>query len=572
MPPQIQALLEDRQKLMIIGGALAGVLLLIVIVSFFMFSGGSKGGARELNREEMTLATVNSIGQAIEIQALMSQQGINIVRTDIEGGKARLDFERGATLDDKDRAMVTLVQSGLMDRNVGLEIFDKSDLTASREEKRIRLIRARNGELARLIRKMDPIRDATVFISMPEPSLFKRDEEPLSATVQVDLPVGARLRRDQIASILNLLVGSIENLKAENVALSDTNGNVYNSVLPLSIGLIDKLQERDRYMEDKVRKQLDHLVGKDKFVVTVSTFLREAPKAEMELTYNPRTSAVQKSSRFGENMATQQQGAELQGGPASSYVPEELEVDVVDGVGGETEHSRRNYNRSGQEVEYNTGKKQTSQDFMPGSVEDITVAVTIDNGALPEDYDLEEFRALIARTASPLVRPENVSILFQDGTTGQANTTTTTKTETAWYATMPWWLWAIGALVLLALIIAILKAATRPVTVQAVGGQNEEELNYLRELTQNQAQQIEASQRQTQQIIEQQQQQLQQLTTQQQQVASVAGIEELRQTLQALQQQPVAIEQTAGGGGEVLPDDLPEDTLQTEIKSWIETS
>jgi flagellar biosynthesis/type III secretory pathway M-ring protein FliF/YscJ len=39
-----------------------------------------------------------------------------------------------------------------MDKNVGLEAFDHSDITASREEKRIKLIRALQGELARLIR------------------------------------------------------------------------------------------------------------------------------------------------------------------------------------------------------------------------------------------------------------------------------------------------------------------------------------------------------------------------------------------------------------------------------------
>lgn len=564
MPPQLQALLQDRQRLMIVGGGLAVLLIIVVLIVAFSMGGKKEGESRPLKKDELVLATVNSIGQAIEIQALMARQGINLLREDIEGGKAKLIFEKETTLSQKDQALVELVQSGLMDKNVGLEVFDKSDLTASREEKRIRLIRARNGELARLIRKVPPIEDATVFISMPEDSLFKRNKEPLSASVQVSVPVGTRLGREQVRSILNLLVGSIENLDARNVSLSDTNGNVYNSVLPASIDLIDRLEERDHYMEEKVKSQLNNLLGQGNYVVTVSTHLRETPKAEMELSYSPNQSAVMKSSRFNENMNNNQRGQGLAAGPTSSYVPEELDASA----GAAEQQSNRAYNRGGQEVEYNTGKRQVSEDFTPGMIENISVAVTIKDNVLPEEYDIEEFKALVARTASPLVQPENVSVLFQDKHKPTKTTLTKPKGDGLYsWMGLPWWVWAMFALIFVAVIILLLKVLTRPVSVQALNTAQEQEVQYLRELAQNQAQQLEMTQRQTQQLIEQQQQQFQQISAQQQNAMAIAGLEELKQSLAELQTAPAQKPTSTA-----LPFDGPDDELQSEIKSWIETS
>lgn len=67
---------------------------------------------------------------------------------------------------------MAIVQSGLMDQNVGLEVFDKGDFTSTKEDKKIRLTRAINGELSRLIKRIDGVENASVFISIPEQTMF----------------------------------------------------------------------------------------------------------------------------------------------------------------------------------------------------------------------------------------------------------------------------------------------------------------------------------------------------------------------------------------------------------------
>ena len=566
MPPQLQQLLQDRRMLAIVGGGLL-LLIIIIIVALVMMGGKKEGTARPLAKDEMVLATVDNVGKAIEVQALLARQGLNILREDIEGGKAKLSFDGTATLDDKDKALITLVQSGLMDKNVGLETFDKGDLTASREEKRIKLIRARNGELARLIRKIPPIQDASVFISMPEPTMFKRDQAPISATVQVTLNPGERLTRDQVRTVLNLLVGSIEGLSGKNVAFSDTNGNVYNSVLEPGIDLIDRLEERDRYMEQKVKTQLDRLIGIGKYSITVSTMLREAPKAEMELTYSPKKSAVMRSSLFNEDMSNSQRGEGLAGGPTSSYVPDEIDSSS----GGGEQSASRSYNRGGREYEYSNGKKQTTEDFQPGMIEDISVAVTVNDGALPPDYNMDDFKALVARAASPIVQPENVSVVFQQHIAKPHNLNEdANKSNQNWWI-LPWWVWAVVTVLAFFFLMLILKFTGRPPMDQRILEQQEREIQQLRELAQNQATQIQVTQQQAQQVMQQQQEQLSQLQAQQQAqpvaaIAAPSGADDLKSALAELQRSLVDDKEK---DSEII---LPDDDLESEIKSWIETT
>mgnify|MGYP002514230746 CR=1 FL=1 len=99
-----------------------------------------------------------------------------------------------------------IVESGLYDQNVGLEVFDKGDFTSTKEDKRIRLARAMNGELARLIKRIDGIENASVFISIPEQTMFSSTQKPVTATVQIDIPSGERLDNFKVKAIINLRV------------------------------------------------------------------------------------------------------------------------------------------------------------------------------------------------------------------------------------------------------------------------------------------------------------------------------------------------------------------------------
>lgn len=557
MNPQVlmERLQQDR-RLQI--GVAVVVVVLIAALGFAVFAGGGgkKGGIEDkvIGKEQMNLATVTSIGKAIEIQALLARQGIHLTQTG-EGEKIILMFEEGTKQSTRDKALITLVQSGLMDRNVGLESFDKGDLTASREEKRIKLVRAQQGELTRLIKKIDPIEDASVNIAIPEQTLFRSDEKPMSATVQVTLPVGTRLGRDKVKAITNLVVGSLTGLDAGHVSISDTNGNTYNSVLDPSADMESKLEEQDNYMKQKVATQLDRLVGAGNYVVTVSTELRQAPKEMMVQEFDPQGAVVSSKQAFNENLNTN--GGPGAGGPASSFLPNALGSTTVTG------NANKDYLRNGVEVSYNNSKRQWMETRPVGMLEDISIAVTIDASHFPGDLSLNELQTLLAHAASPKVSPENVSIVKSDMQTGAAPISHSPD-----MAEVPQdmsWLWWAGGATLFCIFMIILLGMQKggKSTMDEGFMQTQAEIQQLREFAAQQQAQLQATQQQAQMLLEMQQQQMQQA-------------QELENTVIETQKrlpQTGGIQQTLEELREVVSqEEIEDDDLDLQIKSWIESS
>jgi flagellar biosynthesis/type III secretory pathway M-ring protein FliF/YscJ len=659
MPPQLQALLQNRTALIIIGASLLALVILGVVMSLQPKSAPKGGGV--LEKEQLSLATVDSAGKALEIQALLAREGLRVGINKLEAGagKIPLEMEKDATKEDKDRAIITLVQSGLMDRNIGLEAFDKGDLTASREEKRIKLVRAQQGELARLIRKIDPIQDASISLSIPEPTLFKSDQKPMSASVQVSLGTGERLTRDKVRSIINLVVGAIQGLDAHHVALSDTQGTTYNSVLDLGSEMSEKLEEQDSYMKQKVAAQLDKLLGSGHYVVTVSTLLREVTRETMTQNYDPASTVVQTKQSFSETMnpngggANSSESSSYSGGsaasrgksfggaagPASAMMPNGLTSWMASGppyaypppqqnypeppntiqvpkylkpyVGNRTVPARQSssqhpyhnyaqttatvmetngnnasygngsagnsgngsannnggsggasggkgYERSGAEVSYATGRTQTLETAMPGVVEEIAVAVSVDQSHMPPGMNPEDLKALVARAASPKVSPDSVSLIITDfnqpkgldspatgskGEGGQAgnapgsgagedeNSPDLPPGSHSGGNGMPMWqmllLWGGSAVAVIAIITAIILMSQQGDKKRLADTQ--QALEQLREMTFDQQQQLQAAQAK---MVIQEQQQAQQ---QAQQAAKQHATQDLKDTLKDLQ-------------------------------------
>lgn len=558
MPPQLQALMQNKRMLAIIGG---GLLLLLVVLLLVTQPWAEKTvdlGKQPLEGEFQTqLAEVDSIGKAIEVQALMAREGIRMDLQPGDGGKVKLLFQKGATLEDRDRALITLVQSGLMDKNIGLESFDKGDLTASREEKRIKLVRAQQGELSRLIRKIDPIIDASVALSIPEQTIFRSEMKPMSASVQVTLPSADRLTKEKVRAIINLMVGSIQGLDAHHVSLTDTNGNTYNTVLDVGSELNDKLEEQDQYMKQKVASQLDRLVGAGHYVVTVSTLLRESPKEMMVQTFDPNQSAVTTKQNFAERLNANSGKSGLPGGPVSSYVPPGVDVSASGSAS-----AQRGYSRTGTEVSYANGKTQWIETSVPGMIEDISIAVTIDQEHFPA-MSLPILQKLLANAASPKVNPENVTVVETD----MEKPSLITKTENALIRDekdLSWMLWAGGAVIfvfILVFLMAMMRGGNKPAPAadneQLI--RNQQEIQQLRDFAAQQQAQIQAAQQQTQAIMDAQQRQL--ISNQQEEVLStqLAQASQLKQTLSELKE--VVQEET-----------LEEEDLDMQIKTWIESS
>ena len=414
-----QKILENKPLLIgLIAGAII-LLLLVIIVPITAHSKADKKGGVTVSEQKLTtdvdLLTTDNMGKAIEIQALLARYGISVSRA-LDGTKSRLYLKAGdcttgmkkCTTTQRDEALIQIVQSGLMDQNVGLEIFDKGDFTSTKEDKKIRLTRAVNGELSRLIRKIKPIENASVFISIPEQTMFTSQQKPITATVQIVIPSGEKLEPLKVKAISNLLLGSVSGLTAENISITDTNGNVYHSIMNASDEMLAKIEENDKYMQQKVMQQLDRLIGKGNYVVTVSTFLRETPAEKYSTMYDPDSKTSVNEQSFTEGLGDQTQDTNSSTNAVSVYLPNGMASN------GSNSSQNRSYSRSATETQYGVSKTQLNEYLKPGMIEEVTVAVTLERSALPPDTTLQELKQLVASAAGPKADPDNVSIAFSD--------------------------------------------------------------------------------------------------------------------------------------------------------------
>lgn len=497
-----------QNKNVLIGVAVGVVLLIAIILTGAIVASSNNGGAKVVQekviKEPLDLLTTDNLGKAIEIQALLAREGITVNRK-LDGTKSTL-FLKDYTQTQRDRALLSIVKSGLMDQNVGLEMFDKGDFTSTKEDKKIRLVRAIDGELARLIRKIPPIMNASVFVSIPEQTMFSSTQKPVTATVQIDIPSGEKLDNFKVKAITNLLVGSVSGLTSENVSITDTNGNVYNNILDANAQDEDKLREKDKYMLQKVNAQLDRLVGKGNYTATVSTFLKESPVEKFTTWYDPNSKTSLSEQTFSEGLGDQTSDKNKNTNAVSVYLPNGLP-----GGGGDSSQNR-NYSRTAKETQYGVSKIQTNEYMHPGVVEDISIAVTMDKAALPADTTIDDLKDLIARAASPKATAENVSIAFNDANDPYLASDNPEKLPKPDETGNPWWLAV--ALVGLSLFLGHRAVSER---MKKIKEAQEQEMNNILQQTSSHEQRLNDVSQTTQSLAQQQQALQQDFISQQEQ-------------------------------------------------------
>lgn len=541
-------------------GVIGGVVLILALIVTLSIVGGSK---KSTNGTEVTgqplqadadLLTTDNAGKAIEIQALLAKYDIVVSRR-LDGTKSILYLKKGdcktgrkaCYTSDRDTALIQIVQSGLMDQNVGLEIFDKGDFTSTKEDKKIRLSRAINGELSRLIRRIDGVDNASVFISIPEQTMFTSMQKPVTATVQISLAKDAtKLDQLKVKAITNLLLGSVTGLTAENIAITDTNGNTYHSIMDAEDEMLQRLEENDKYMTSKVNQQLDRLIGQGNYVATVSTFLRQAPVEKFTIDYDPNRKASVSEQSFREGLGDQTSDSNKNTNAVSVYLPNGLPN------GASNSNQNRNYSRTATETQYGVTKTQTNEYIKPGVVEDISIAVTLDKNALPANTTPEELKELIAKAASPKVSADNVTIAFSDSTDPYLASDRPANLPKPDETGNPWWL----AIALSAIgLIIVFKAVSNK--VQQVQEANRREVEMLRQRTAEQEQQLSDINQRAVQLTERQSELAQGLVEQQQR-ASIPQ-----------QQDPTQLSDTLSNLSAQLSN-ADDDEAGEKIKSWIE--
>jgi flagellar M-ring protein FliF len=189
-----------------------------------------------------------------------------------------------------DEARVRLASEGIpKDGDLGFsQIFGEklSSLVATDFEKKVAFNRALNGELSRIIRRIDGVLSASVIVNMPEEQIFTEQRKPTTASVMVKQDPTKQLTRKQVEGIQHLVASSVPGLRTNNVTVVSDAGALLSDGMTENAGDVEDrviakaldrqlmlTRERETAIETKVQSLLDKIFGPGKSVVRVAAEL-----------------------------------------------------------------------------------------------------------------------------------------------------------------------------------------------------------------------------------------------------------------------------------------------------------
>lgn len=263
----------------------------------------------------------------------------------------------------------------LKDGMVGFEVFDKGGIGVTNFVERLNFQRALQGELMRTINELDSVEASRVHIVLPRESLFVKSERPATASVVVKLRSGARLDKEQVNGIVNLVAASVEGLKAENVSVVDTEGRTLASPRADSVAgtpntLLEYQDTMERRLEARIVEFLERVVGPGKAIAKVQANLEMKSVETTAEAYNPDNRVARSEQTRVETRRNV--------GPDSAGVPGTQSNLPGNTTATTTGNGTMQLERNESTLNYEIDKTVSKTIQAPGQLKRLTVAVLID--------------------------------------------------------------------------------------------------------------------------------------------------------------------------------------------------
>ena len=175
--------------------------------------------------------------------------------------------------------------------------YDRSWSTTDADQN-VKLKNTIQKQLKQHIEAIADVQMADVNIVLPEKQLFTADQEPVSASVILKVNSNSSLLQDRnrILGIQRLILSAVEGLKAENLIITDTEGNQINDFEGMAesdrVDIVAKQQKLIRKQEVELRarilKALQSTYGQDRCREMVISIEMDMSQRSSEATeYSP---------------------------------------------------------------------------------------------------------------------------------------------------------------------------------------------------------------------------------------------------------------------------------------------
>lgn len=346
-------------RLAIMGSVLVGLMIFFVFVSLRVSSAEMKLLYSDLS--SLDSSAVAAKLESLQIPYEISPDGTRVTVPDTEVGRARM----------------LLAEAGLPNGgSLGYELFDKqSGFGTTNAVQNINTLRALEGELARTIGALGPVRSARVHLVLPQRELFARENRPASASVALQLRSGKRLESEQISAIQSLVASAVPDLKMEAVSIIDQNGTLLARGGETSESQASmKAEELRLKQEQRLIQNIEDLVGRTvgygKVRASVTAELNFDRSTIAEELYNPEQQ-VARSTQTVEEAAQEQEASEN-----NVSVENNLPGVGADALGGDAPSS--NSKRTEETTNFEISKTIRNTVREGGEIKRLSVAVLVD--------------------------------------------------------------------------------------------------------------------------------------------------------------------------------------------------
>lgn len=195
-----------------------------------------------------------------------------------------------------------LAQQGLPKGGaVGFELLDQEKFGISQFSEQINYQRALEGELARTIETLGPVKTARVHLAMPKPSLFVREQKSPSASVTLSLEPGRALDEGQISAVVHMVSSAVAGLPPGNVTLVDQGGHLLTQSNTAGRDLNDAQLKYAMDVENRFQRRIESIlgpiVGNGNVHAQVTAQIDFANKEQTEEQYRPNSDPSQSAVR-----------------------------------------------------------------------------------------------------------------------------------------------------------------------------------------------------------------------------------------------------------------------------------
>ncbi|MGM0380681.1 MAG: flagellar basal-body MS-ring/collar protein FliF [bacterium] len=178
-----------------------------------------------------------------------------------------------------DRLRLQLAQDGIQPSStVGFEIFEKGGIGITNYERQVRYKRALEGELVRALQSNPNYERAEVNVALPQKeALFEEDREEITASVKLQLKPFAKVNKEKVRGVVNLVSYGVVGLDAENVMVMNQEGEILSEDLQGESSVGDRQMQQlqvkreiEQKLERKLQQSLGRVLTRDRLAVAVT--------------------------------------------------------------------------------------------------------------------------------------------------------------------------------------------------------------------------------------------------------------------------------------------------------------